>query len=65
MTTGQIAELMGSKTTEREAEAMLSILLDHSYTADESTISEISDTEWFEMVAEAVAMVNGDVDVLF
>jgi hypothetical protein len=53
----QIAEYMGSMTSEAEVEAMLLVIHEHGYAVDyEQNVSAISDSKWTGMVAEAVAL---------
>jgi hypothetical protein len=53
----QIAEYMGSMTSDAEVEAMLLVIYEHGYVVDyEQSVFAISDSNWTGMVAEAVAL---------
>jgi hypothetical protein len=57
MNKGQIAEYMGSMTSDAEVEAMLLVIHEHGYVVEyEQDISAIPDSKWTAMVAEAVAL---------
>jgi hypothetical protein len=53
----QIAEYMGSMSSDAEVEAMLLVIHEHGYVVEyEQDISAIPDSKWSGMVAEAVAL---------
>ena len=56
MDLGQLMELMGSETTEREAELMRQFLNDDQY----YDTDDVPESEWLEMIRDAVELAEAE-----
>lgn len=56
MDLGQLAELMGSETTQREAELMRQILMDDEY----YDTDDVPQSKWLEMIRDAVELAEAE-----
>ena len=56
MDLGQLAELMGSETTRREAELMRQFLMDDGY----YDTNDVKESEWLEMIRDAVELAEAE-----
>ena len=56
MSLGQLMELMGSETTEREAELMRQFLMDDEY----YDTDDVPKSQWLEMIRDAVELAEAE-----
>ena len=56
MSLGELAELMGSETTQREAELMRQFLMDDEY----FDTDDVPESEWLQMIRDAVELAEAE-----